>query len=338
MIGDVLASSVICEAIKKRLPDAEIHYLIQKNTQPVVEQNPFIDKVIFFEPNIHRGFSGLFGLGKQFQNEKYDAVLDAYGKWASLIPTLISKAPMRIGFSKSYKNIFYTDAVVPKQNISGEAIVHRLQLAEAFLNERIAIDFPKIYLTENEISEARKNMAKLNTEKPIAMISLLGSDVSKSLPASYMAELLDNIASEKEVLMLLNFMPNQASEALEIYNLCKPNTQNCIKIDFYTKSLNAFLAVLSQCDALIGNEGGAVNMAKALRIKTFTIFSPWIEKKSWDMLEDDSSHVSVHLRDYFPEIYINEHPKKFKKKALEMYQLLQPNLFREKLNNFLNHI
>ena len=49
MIGDVLASTVICEAIKKEHPDWEVHYLIQKSTFPVVENNPFIDKVIFFE-------------------------------------------------------------------------------------------------------------------------------------------------------------------------------------------------------------------------------------------------------------------------------------------------
>ena len=50
MIGDVLASTVICEAIKKEHPDWEVHYLIQKSTFPVVENNPFIDKVIFHYP------------------------------------------------------------------------------------------------------------------------------------------------------------------------------------------------------------------------------------------------------------------------------------------------
>ena len=49
MIGDVLASTIICEAIKMEHPNAEIHYLIQKNTFPVVENNPFIDKIVFFE-------------------------------------------------------------------------------------------------------------------------------------------------------------------------------------------------------------------------------------------------------------------------------------------------
>jgi len=56
MIGDVLASTVICETIKKNLPGAKVHYLIQKNTFPVVDNNPFIDKVLFVEAQEHKGF------------------------------------------------------------------------------------------------------------------------------------------------------------------------------------------------------------------------------------------------------------------------------------------
>uniref|UniRef100_UPI00404AEBD6 glycosyltransferase family 9 protein n=1 Tax=Flavobacterium sp. TaxID=239 RepID=UPI00404AEBD6 len=338
MIGDVLASSIICEAIKTQYPDCEVHYLIQKGAFPVVENNPFVDKIVFFEAEMHKGLGGLFRFGKVLREEHYDAIIDVYGKWQSLIPAFVSKSPRRIGFSKSYKNIFYTQTVVPKQNISGEAIVHRLQLAEAYLNENTALEFPKIYLTNTEISDAKTAIAKLNTQRKIIMISLLGSDENKSLPNDYMAEMLDKIAISGDFLLLFNFMPDQKHIAQEIYNLCKPETQKSINFEFYTKSLREFLGVLSQCDALIGNEGGAVNIAKALRIKTFTVFSPWIEKKSWDMLEDNQAHVSVHLRDYFPEVYKNQHPKKFKKKALKMYDLLKPALFYNQLLQFLKHV
>ena len=70
MIGDVLASTVICETIKKNHPEAEIHYLIQKNTFAVVDNNPFVDKVIFFEPEEHKGFLNLYQFGKDLKKEK----------------------------------------------------------------------------------------------------------------------------------------------------------------------------------------------------------------------------------------------------------------------------
>ena len=54
MIGDVLASSIICNNLKNIFPDAEIHYLIYPFTKPVVENNPNIDRIVFFEDTFRK--------------------------------------------------------------------------------------------------------------------------------------------------------------------------------------------------------------------------------------------------------------------------------------------
>lgn len=339
MIGDVLASTVICQALKELHPDWEVHYMIQPNTLAVVENNPFIDKFIIFNPKEIKGFFALVKFGKSLKKEKYDAVIDAYGKWESIIPAYFSGAKIRIGNKKWHTNLLYTKTIIPYKNVEGSAIVHRLQLAETLLKTSTDIAFPKIYLSEEEIENAKNKISeKLNTTVPIIMISVLGSNTNKSLPPKQMAETLDAIAKENHLQLLFNFMPNQEAEAKAIYDLCMPETQQKIVFDFYTKGLRDFLAVLSQCDALIGNEGGAVNMAKALNIPTFTIFSPWINKSSWNMLNDNQKHIAVHLNDYHPEIYNGEHPKKFKKQALELYEKLTPNLYKKSLVKFIREL
>ena len=50
MIGDVLASTVICEQLKNHLSNVEIHYVINEHIFPVVEHHPAIDKIILFTP------------------------------------------------------------------------------------------------------------------------------------------------------------------------------------------------------------------------------------------------------------------------------------------------
>jgi heptosyltransferase-2 len=339
MIGDVLASTVICEAIKKQHPDWQVHYMIQPNTMPVVENNPYIDKVVFFEKKKKEGILKLIQFGISLKKEEYNAVIDAYGKWESIIPAYFSGAKIRIGYKKWYTKILFTQTVIPQQNIEGSAIAHRLQLAEALLKKPTSSLFPKIYLTDSETKLALKNIQKqLDTIRPIFMISVLGSDINKSLPTIQMALTLDHIANESNAQLVFNFMPHQENEAKAIYDACKPETKNKIVFDFYTKGLRTFLAVLSHCDAMIGNEGGAVNMAKALNIPTFTIFSPWINKSSWNMLTDDKDHVAVHLNDYHPEIYNGQHSKHFKKQALELYKKLTPDLYRASLVNFIKRI
>lgn len=339
MIGDVLASTVICEAIKKQHPNCEVHYLIQKNTFPVVENNPFIDKVIFFEEANYKGISGFFRLGTELKVEKYDTVIDVYGKFQSLIPTYLSGAKNRIGTYKWYSKLFLTETVTPDTECNGTANAFRILLAKTAIKKEIPQIFPKIHLTPSEIENAKNQIvSQLDSTKKIVMISVLGSGKNKSLPDVSMANVLNTIAATSDVQLVFNYMPNQQEEAKAIFDLCDTNAQSKIVFDFYVKGLRGFLAVLSQCDALVGNEGGATNMSKALNIPTFTIYAPWINRTSWNIFEETGLHEIVHLSDYFPELYKNKHPKNFKEKALEWYDKLNPELFTEKLQKFVTKI
>ena len=340
MIGDVLASTVICEAIKKVHPESEVHYLIQKNTFPVVDNNPFIDRVLFFDSSKHKGLSGLIQYGKDLKKENYDCIIDAYGKWESILPTYFSGSKIRIGIRKWYTGFFYTKTVASINEGNATAIRFRLSLAYAAFDQKESeLILPKIHLKPEEIDTAKDSISKaLDTSKKTFMISLLGSGPNKSLPNSAMAETLDIIASHSNAQLVFNYMPNQEEDARKIYDLCKATTKEKIIFDFYTKGLRDFIAVLSQCDALIGNEGGAVNMAKALQVPTFTLFAPWINKHSWNILEETGFHDSIHLNDYYPELYQKKHPKNFKEKSLEWYKKLKPELFEQKLIAFLAKI
>lgn len=339
MIGDVLASTVICESIKRNQPEWEIHYLIQPNTLAVVENNPFIDKIIFFDSKKHKGFVNLYKFGKELKKEKYNTIIDAYVKWESIIPAYLSGAKTRIGHYKWYTKFFYTHNVHSDSECHNAANANRLLLAKIALKKEVQVIFPKIYLTDEEKIKAQIEINKnLDQSKPIFMISILGSSKNKSLPARNMSKTLDVIANTKDVQIIFNYIPNQFEEVKAIYDLCLPETQAKINLSFYAKSLRDFIALLSLCDALIGNEGGATNISKAVSIPTFTIFSPWIRKKSWDLMENDDTHFFVHLNDYYPEIYKNEHPKKLKKKTSELYELLGIALYKEKLLTFINKV
>jgi heptosyltransferase-2 len=148
-----------------------------------------------------------------------------------------------------------------------------------------------------------------------------------------MAETLDLITNTKDVQLLFNYMPNQLEEVKAIYDLCAETTQHKINLDFYAKGLRDFIALQSQCDALIGNEGGATNMAKALNVPTFTIYAPWINRTSWNIKEETGFYDIVHLSDYYPELY-QKHAKNYKALAFEWYEKLKPELYAEKLKAF----
>jgi heptosyltransferase-2 len=170
------------------------------------------------------------------------------------------------------------------------------------------------------------------------MISVLGSSKDKTYPPEFLAVLLNKIVEETESRLLFNYIPSQLDEARNIYQLCNQKTQKHIHIDIFGKSLREFMALTSQCDALIGNEGGAVNMTKALNIPTFAIFSPSISKENWNIYDDDITNVSVHLQDFEPEIFSGKSKKELKSQTPEMYHQFKPEYISEKLQKFMETI
>lgn len=336
MIGDVLITSVIFEVLKQKFPIAELHFIVNKNTIPVLENNPFIDKVIILDPNIEIGFIGFIKQLNNIRNENYDIIIDSYSKLKTALFCKFSGAKKTISFHKSYSRFFYTDTIIRTEHSiskATKAIEHRLQLLKP-----LEIDFqvikPKLYLKNYEIDNAinllKQNNIDLN--QPIIMISAIGSSAAKTYPLEYMAKVIDEIAENKKVQILFNYIPNQKDIALELYNLCKLETKEKIFFDVYAKSLREFMGLTSQCAALIGNEGGAINMAKALDIPTFTIFSPYILKNDWNMFENETTNISVHLSDYYPNLELEN-----SKNDNEIYKLLKPELFNNLLLLFLNN-
>lgn len=336
MIGDVLITSVIFEELKQKFPAAELHFIVNKNTTPVLENNPNIDKVIILDPNIEKGIFGFVKQMNRIRNEKYDIIIDSYSKLKTALFCKFSGAKKTISFHKWYSRFFYTDTIIrTKHSISTatKAVEHRLQLLKP-----LGIDFqvikPKLYIQNSEIENAIEllNRNNIDLNRPIIMISAIGSSEAKTYPLEYMAQVIDEIAENKKVQILFNYIPNQIGIALELYNLCKLETQEKIFFDVYAKSLREFMSLTSQCAALIGNEGGAINMAKALDVPTFTIFSPFILKNDWNMFENETTNISVHLSDYYPNLEL-----KNSKNDTEIYNLLKPELFNKLLLLFLNN-
>jgi ADP-heptose:LPS heptosyltransferase len=340
MIGDVLVSSVICNNLRKAYPEANIAYLIYPFTAPVVENNPNIDELILFTDEFRQSKKALFTFLRSIRKARYDIVIDAYGKLESQLVVAFSGAKTKIGFAKKYSNFLYTHAIpeltTPKTN-AGLAIENRLNLLQP-LQLPIALDNePKIFLSEDEIAQGKAILAKhqLDLAQKIYMIGVLGSGTTKTYPFPYMARVLDAIVAQTGANLLFNYMPSQQAQAQAIFDLCQPSTQQHIHIDLVPGSIREFLAITYHCTALIGNEGGAVNMAKALGKPTFTIFSPWIIKAAWNFFEDGKKHVSVHLQEVKPELYGDKNAKEMKDAAMDLYTQFTPGLWKSDLENYL---
>ena len=340
MIGDVLVSSIICNNLRLAYPNAQIDYLVYESTIPVLQGNPNIDNVLVFQEKHRKSKREFLNLALEIREIKYDILIDAYSKLESWLIVLLSGAKRKISYKKFGRTFLYTDNVpfaeFPKTNL-GLAIERRLSLLEP-LDLKIELDpLPKLYVTdiENQDAIAHFEYHHLNKYRKTVMTSLLGSEKLKTYPLEYMAKVVDFIADNQEVNILFNYFPKQIKDAKIVFDACKPSTQEKIYFDLLGNDLRSFIAIMNNCDLIIGNDGGAINMAKALGKSSFIIFSPWIEKKIWATLEDGLQHISVHLNDFKPKLLASKTDKEIKKEALSLYQEFEPELFKDKIELFL---
>ncbi len=339
MIGDVLASTIICESLKKHFPYATVHMVANENTLAVLEGNPFIDEIIVFKKEYRDSKATFYKFLKSLKKTKYAAVIDAYGKLESNLITLFANSDIKIGRRKWYTSWIYSDPMyqplVPDNEIP-LAISNRLMLLDRLITEEKQITYPKLYLSQEEIEKARTTISRFRNKQDakIIMISILGSGPEKTYPPKYMAEILNTICSTSDAKLLFNYIPDQKDKALEIYYLCNEKTRASIEIDFYAHSLRDFIGLLSQCDMIIGNEGGAINMAKALGIPSFCFFSPFIVKGAWHG-KIYKNHQSVHLRDFKPDLFGDMDKKQIKMNIVSLYEAFEPALFKDELVSFL---
>ena len=344
-IGDVLTSTILCNNLKKAFPDAEVDFMCYPNCVAVLAGNPNINKIIVLPNDIRKSYPKLMRFIMDIRAREYNVIIDAYSKLESNLITLFSGADEKISYHKGYSNLFYNHNVMRLQNGTksdiGLAIENRLRLLKPLIKTPITDYKPKIFLSKVEINNAKASLINRGIDdgkKPLMMFGVLGSEWYKTYPLEKMAKIIDFTVEKTDANILFNYIPSQIEDAQKVYDLCDAATQKNIHFDLYGKDLREFLALLSQCSVLIGNEGGSVNMSKALNIPTFSLFSPSVDKETWQIFENETQNVSIHLKDLKPEIYQEHDEKYIKEHTFKYFDEYPLELIRNKLETYFGEL
>jgi len=337
-IGDAVVSGLILTGLKRHDAEIETHYMVISSAKQAVLHNQDIDSFFLVDAGKLMSLSYVWNLIRQVREERYDLVLDVYGKPIGNLLSFFSKAKTRVGYAKKRSAWIYTHHVDP-ENAQLTAEPHSVRDRKLFL-DAIDVDSsclsPAIELTREELDKAEKRIRKAGLEprSKLFMVGILGSGETKSYPASYMAHLLDEVVEkEPNITLLVNYIPSQLQQVESILALTREETRARVNLDLYADGLRDFLALLKQCSGLFGNEGGAVNMAKALGVPTFAIYSPQIKLNAWSGVEErEALHPSAHLIMYRPELLPVKKSDTFRQ--AELYKLFEPHLFLKNLLEF----
>jgi len=123
-VGDVVHTLPVLEKLRRRYPRARIDWLLTPENAPLVRGHPALSNIHLFA---RREFSqngrrltataGMLQLIAEIRAVRYEMVIDLHGQLRSALFTVVSEAPVRIGFDRPIRRTASTVQGRPLGNI-----------------------------------------------------------------------------------------------------------------------------------------------------------------------------------------------------------------------------
>jgi lipopolysaccharide heptosyltransferase II len=114
LIGDVVLTTPLVGALRRRYPDAQLTYVVEPAAAPVVRGNRNLTHIVVVAKS--RGFARVrddLALARQLRRERFDIAIDLHGGPRAAWLAWSSSAPVRIGYQIAGRSWMYTH-VVPR--------------------------------------------------------------------------------------------------------------------------------------------------------------------------------------------------------------------------------
>ncbi len=271
-MGDIIHSAVALQFIKRKYPQAEIDWVVEKSMAAVLENNPDIHRIVPVELKKFKKSKKLSDLLAQIRTLKsldpYDYVIDMQGLIKSAIATTFIKGnshgydknSIREGIASYLYKYTYTlayDMNTIDRNVGLVSQALELGCDSQDIHEKKPFLFykdedPVIY---EHLSDEKKNI-----------VFVVGSTwPSRNYPKEQFVELANAL---KENILVVWGSEEEHRDAQYIAE----------HSDFATVmprvNLNSLKALIDKSDLLIGNDTGPTHMAWGLNRPSITLFGP----------------------------------------------------------------
>jgi ADP-heptose:LPS heptosyltransferase len=266
--GDVLLNTGYLPALRKKFPNAQIDFLIQKPYKIILEDNQFLDNLLII-PKLRRGTFAYF-LERiktilKVRKGRYDLVIDQIRNTGSAYITLFSGAKFRLGWELKRWNWVYNFRV-PRDKTRYYARMKFDLLAPLGIKEQnhnldykihqSSFDYVDSWLKKNQLNG--KNIVLLSPGSPVK---------SKKWKAKCYAQVGDLIMSKTDFKVILMWAPDEKEDCKKVAALMTNEP-----IIAPPTTFNQAGALLKRAKMLICNDGGLNHLAVAMETPSIAIF------------------------------------------------------------------
>lgn len=252
-IGDIILTSPVVRCLKQQIPGAEVHFITKKQYQPLVEANPYIDKVYCLNDDLST-------IIPQLKEENYDLIIDLHKNFRSgKIRTKLHKKYSTFNKINVRKWLMVNFKLKVLPNVH---IVDRYFEAVEGIgvkNDQIGLDY---FIPEKD--EVKQESLPLSCKKGYFAWAIGGNHNTKVLPTYKIVESCQKL---KRPVILLGG-PEDAGKGEEIAKACGDFVFNACGL----YNINQSASLVKNAELVLTNDTGMMHAAAAFGKK---IISFW---------------------------------------------------------------
>lgn len=268
-IGDTVLVTPSLLALRRFLPQAKIHILLEDWVAPLLEGSPLVDRVITIPKQSNAARARL---ARDLHRTKYDVVYNLHGGTTATFLTRATGAPYRVGFAHYQYARLHNHVAPSPQEIWQRQGLHSVEQQLALIGWT-GVPVTDRPATQLKVSErAAKSIAeklaarKIEAEQPLALVHPAAALETKQWATESFAHVTEALSERG----LTPVAIVSASERSVLESLREQSTTNIT--GFANLSLPEVTALASRARLFVGNDSGIAHIAAATGTPSVVIF------------------------------------------------------------------
>ncbi len=262
-IGDVLLTTPLVRALRRRHPDAELYFVTKRAMAPLVVENPHLTRVIELDPK-----ERMTDLARRLRTLGPTHGLDLHGSLRSLALRWLVPCPWS-GYSK--RKLARTTLIATKINIYGKQVPVPARYFEAARALDVAPDGgpPEFFLAPAARAHMNHRLAEVGLDqKPFAAIAPGAAHATKRWPSQHWQALTERLQQVGYGVVAVGGPADRAlagALGAHVINVAGEFT------------LQETGACLARAAVLVSGDTGVMHMATGVGTPVVALFGPTVE-------------------------------------------------------------
>ncbi|MGB9710726.1 MAG: glycosyltransferase family 9 protein [Thermodesulfovibrio sp.] len=272
-IGDTLMTTPAIETLKKSIDCKIVNICMFKSTYEVLQNNPFIDELIYF-PFLEQSFFN--SLKFVFALKRFDCAINFYpsNRREYNLLSFLTRAKIRLGhryLKRDLRELNFLKNRTLKENPDLHNVEENLRILELLGIKTDNAPAMKIYLDQEEIQQGKAFVKKLSQKSVKVGIHTGTSSFKGHRQKRWQKEnFLELINSLPDVDFFLFGTIEEEQENKFIFNNAKYG--NVIIIQ--NTPIRKVASIIAHLDAFVSNDSGLMHLAAAVKVPVAAIFGP----------------------------------------------------------------